>query len=155
MSSSPSTEKTISPSTTTSRYSERYKALLKDSPPRESSPKAAEKQTKPNEAKVYNGDKYLAYEIKNEDRGEWRQSTTSVAKEVEQVQVKKPTHIARSPPQVAVTEKKRSVPGYMQATSSFSSKLRLTKEKRNALGPRSRGGINVKKKSSNTNISVN
>ncbi|KAI8094485.1 hypothetical protein BDF21DRAFT_408839 [Thamnidium elegans] len=140
MSSSPSTERTSSPSATTSRYSERYKALLTESPPRESLPKPAEKPNKTNETKIFNGEKYSAYEIKNEDRGEWRQSTTSVTKEVEQVEVKEPTNSIPSPQ--VVTEKKRSVPGYMQSTSSFSNKLLPSKEKRNVLGPRSRGGIN-------------
>lgn len=82
----------------TNRYSERYKSLLVDSPPRDGTTATSVLRNSPlqpnrtGEHKIFEGEKYTSFEIKNEDRGEWRQSMAlnAVEDDVERVEVTKP-----------------------------------------------------------------
>lgn len=240
MSSSPNNELTSlmsSPTRYHNRYSERYKSLLTESPPRDFSALRTPEKAPPSstlknsplqsnrEHRIFEGEKYTSLKIKNEDRGEWRESSMvndeENVDEVEQVKVTKPhspyqttssattttatiervvstrtpspTHQKRSismkeetsqhqrqekrprhsqsqhqqqeykkhkqqqqpqqqqqqqpeQPQPQPEHHRRSLPHYMQATSSYESRVHSNKERRsqpNLLGPRSKGGITV------------
>jgi SNF2 family DNA or RNA helicase len=169
------------------RYSERYKALLTESPPREQNSsvlKTPERNTptttsttttsnlknsplQPNrtsEHKIFEGEKYTSFEIKNEDRGEWRETMlkeTIVDEEVVEISrpkspVSPPQPRRPSAAQKVVIKKERaqstisrgSVPHYMQATSAFEQRVHSTMEQHrnnhsNLLRPRTKGGITV------------
>lgn len=140
MSVSPSRENT-SPLRASNRYAERYKSYLVDSPPRESTKKSTDKLNSPLrttniETKIFESEKYSAYELKNEDRGEWRQSASNTSREVDETEIPKPS--ASPQPE----KQKKILPRYMQSTSSYVGKVHSAKD-RNVLGPRSRGGISV------------
>ncbi|KAI9331398.1 hypothetical protein BD770DRAFT_403543 [Pilaira anomala] len=139
MSVSPSREN-ASPLRASNRYAERYKSYLIDSPPREGTKKSTDKLNSPlnttnNETKIFESERYSAYELKNEDRGEWRQSTSNTSREVDETEIPKPS--ASPKPE----KQQKSLPRYMQSTSSYVGKVHSAKDQRNALGPRSRGGI--------------
>lgn len=106
MSSSPKEQSAVtgSPTRYINRYSERYKSLLTESPPRDL--KTTEKMNysnlksnsplqsnRYNEYRLFEGEKYSTLKIKNEDRGEWRENSLFNEEnldEVESVQVSKP-----------------------------------------------------------------
>lgn len=109
MSSSPNNELSTlmsSPTRYHNRYSERYKSLLTESPPRDFSALRTPEKAPPNstlknsplqsnrEHRIFEGEKYTSLKVKNEDRGEWRESSVvndeENVDEVEQVKVTKP-----------------------------------------------------------------
>lgn len=88
-----SSPKTEVGSPITNRYSERYKSFLVDSPPRNNAAVTTvlrNSPLQPNrsvEHKIFEGERYSSFEIKNEDRGEWRQKMLNAEQEVEKVEV--------------------------------------------------------------------
>lgn len=105
MSTSPNELSTImsSPTRYHNRYSERYKSLLTESPPRDfqalrtpekAAPRMRNSPLQSNrEHRIFEGEKYTTLKVKNEDRGEWRENAMfneENVDEVEQVKVTKP-----------------------------------------------------------------
>ncbi|KAG1150700.1 hypothetical protein G6F37_009771 [Rhizopus arrhizus] len=149
-----------SPSRSNSRYSDRIKRLVTDSPLRDPV-KTPERTTttypSPLRRNNANSDKYSAFEIKNEDRGEWRESSLTEEAETKQVEIKeqitneeKPSE--KIPERQQTTEKRNTqkksgpdrVPHYMQGTRAFESRLNSKKDgqkHKDILKPRSGGGI--------------
>lgn len=161
----------------TNRYSERYKSFLVDSPPRNDTPITSILRNSPlqpvrtGEHKIYEGEKYSSYEIKNEDNGEWRQLNSTSEAEVKKVEVNSPkqyvqetqtiTHqykekireeTEESPiePQVEVKQEEQTegrrvkkIPHYMMATTSFQKKTHPSNRDEVNLGLRTKGGITV------------
>ncbi|KAI7895214.1 uncharacterized protein EV154DRAFT_496287 [Mucor mucedo] len=85
------------------RYAERYKSFLVDSPPRNETAVTSVLRNSPlqpnrtGEHKIYEGEKYSSYEIKNEDNGEWRQLSATAEDDVKKVEVNSPRRHLQEP----------------------------------------------------------
>lgn len=154
-----------SPSRSNSRYSDRIKRLVTDSPLRDPV-RTPERTTttypSPLRRNNANSDKYSAFEIKNEDRGEWRENSLTEEAETKQVEIKEQIINEEKPPEKILerqqtTEKRNTqkksrpdrVPHYMQGTRAFESRLNSKKDgqkHKDILKPRSGGGITVNMK---------
>ncbi|KAI9474181.1 MAG: hypothetical protein EXX96DRAFT_610995 [Benjaminiella poitrasii] len=141
-----------SPSRYRNRFTDRFQSIsnLSSSPSRDTTTASQPSFVSPihpmDTKKVIENEKYSAFEIKNEDRGQWRESEKNDDEQMmEQHDSPTPIQPENQKQQIeqdgkasAVTLGRR-VPRYMQATRSFYEKVSTKKE--SSLGPRSKGGI--------------
>ncbi|KAI7899774.1 uncharacterized protein BX663DRAFT_520386 [Cokeromyces recurvatus] len=157
-----------SPSRYRSRFSDRFQSISSLSPSHENTTTITNQQSfispvhPTDNKKLIDNEKYSAFEIKNEDRGQWRESEIDTNDKNNQMMEEDdptpvPTPVQQQQQQQQETVKKeqitqtvsdvntrhRHVPHYMQATRSFYGKVSNKKES-SLLGPRSKSGITKK-----------
>ncbi|KAI9256231.1 hypothetical protein BY458DRAFT_441810 [Sporodiniella umbellata] len=149
-----------------SRYSKRFKSLVTDTPPRDTTLQTSVLRTperipdristnypSPLRRNVI-PDRYKTVEIENEDRGQWRESSTKQETETTKIQVEEKIvteteiNYTQASSSEEKLEKKKSksgrIPHYMQGTRSFESRLNSKRDdqrQRHLLSPRLGGGI--------------
>ncbi|ORE05112.1 hypothetical protein BCV72DRAFT_250816 [Rhizopus microsporus var. microsporus] len=134
-----------------SRYSERFKSLVTDSPPRDPI-RTPERTTAISYGSPLRktSEKYSSIEIKNEDRGQWREAVVKQEEEVKEVAIKESIQQRNKDQTEEKIEKKRkdshsnnTLPHYMQGTYAYENRFNSRKEERkqkDILKPRP-GGI--------------
>lgn len=136
-----------------SRYSERFKSLVTDSPPRDPI-RTPERTTAISYGSPLRktSEKYSSIEIKNEDRGQWREAVVKQEEDVKEVAIRESCQQRNKDQTEEKIEKKRkdshsnnTLPHYMQGTYAYENRFNSRKEERkqkDILKPRP-GGITV------------